>query len=61
MDEPGTVELETVGDLVSSWRADLGLPNFLKEKRPDQICVKSSTELAGLVRRARRIVLSADG
>ena len=43
------MELETVGELVSSWKADLGLTHFAEEKRPAQVRIKSSPELAALV------------
>lgn len=49
MQDSATVEVETVGDLVPSWRADLGLVDYLNEKRPAQIRIKSSEKLAELV------------
>lgn len=48
-----TVELEVVGDLVPSWRADLGLVTHLDEKRPAQIRVTSSAKVIAVVSAAR--------
>lgn len=49
------LELETVGELVPSWRAELGLVTYLDEKRPSQIRITSSVELNVLVSRSTQL------
>ncbi|KAK4048042.1 hypothetical protein OIO90_005943 [Microbotryomycetes sp. JL221] len=50
--QDATITVETIGDLVASWRSELGLVTFVDEKRPAKIRVTASEPLSRLLDRS---------
>lgn len=48
-DKSNLIQIENTGELVQSWRASLGLPDFENEKRSNRLEISMSAEAGRLV------------